>query len=100
MAWRVEPKTGRLFLSLILLTIGLYFLYLLRGLFISFILAVLIIYLIHPLVFAIEKRGTPRVWAILIAYLALFCSCRYIYVWSTPYSETTARPGGNDSSLY
>ena len=84
MAWRIEPKTGRLFLSLILLTIGLYFLYLLRGLFISFILAVLIIYLIHPLVFAIEKRGTPRVWAILIAYLALFFVVAGIFMYGVP----------------
>lgn len=84
MAWWNERKTGRLFLTLVLLGIGLYFLYLLRGLFISFILAVLITYLVYPLVFAMEKKGTPRVWAILVAYLALFFVVAGIFMYGVP----------------
>ncbi|HQD76895.1 MAG TPA: AI-2E family transporter [Bacillota bacterium] len=83
-AWWNDQKTGRLLFLITLLTIGLYILYLLRGLLISFILAVLIVYLIYPLVFAIEKRGTPRVWAILIAYLALFIVVAGIFMYGVP----------------
>lgn len=49
-----------------------YLLYLLRGLFFSFILAVLISYLVNPLVGAISKRGASRSAAILWSFLALF----------------------------
>ncbi|MDD4334787.1 MAG: AI-2E family transporter [Desulfotomaculaceae bacterium] len=49
-----------------------YLLYLLRGLFFSFALAVLLSYMINPLVGAISKRCALRAAAILWAYLALF----------------------------
>lgn len=84
MAWWNEQKTGQLFLTLVLLGIGLYLLYLLRGLFISFILAVLITYIVYPLVFAMEKRGTPRVWAILVAYMALFFVVTGTFMYGVP----------------
>jgi predicted PurR-regulated permease PerM len=84
MAWWKEQKTGRVFLSLILVGIALYFLCLLRGLLPSFILAALITYLVYPLVFAIEKRGTPRVYAILISYLALFFITAGLFMYVVP----------------
>jgi len=72
LAWWKERKILRFFILSALAAAVAYFLYLLRGLFFSFVLAVLLSYLINPLVGAISKRGAPRVAAILWAYLALF----------------------------
>jgi predicted PurR-regulated permease PerM len=72
LAWWKDRKLLRLFILSALVAAVVYFLYLVRGLFFSFALAVLLSYLINPLVDAINKRGAPRVAAILWAYLALF----------------------------
>lgn len=72
LAWWKEKKLLRLLIMSALAVAFVYFLYLLRGLFFSFVLAVLLSYIISPLVSAISKRGAPRVAAILWSYLALF----------------------------
>ena len=71
MTWWKERKTRRLIIFIILALASAYLLYLVRGLLFSFILAAFITYLLNPLVNAMERKGTPRTWAILLAYLAL-----------------------------
>lgn len=55
-----------------------------RGLFFSFALAAFITYLLNPLVTAIERRGTPRTGAILLAYLALLFVAAGIFLYGVP----------------
>ncbi|MDD4168647.1 MAG: AI-2E family transporter, partial [Desulfotomaculaceae bacterium] len=50
----------------------------------SLVLAVLLAYLINPLVSAIEARGTPRYGAILLVYLALFFFFAGIFLYGVP----------------
>ena len=69
--WK-EKRLLRLLILAALAVAVVYLLYLLRGLFFSFALAVLLSYMINPLVGAISKRCAPRAAAILWAYLALF----------------------------
>ncbi|MDD3653527.1 MAG: AI-2E family transporter [Desulfotomaculaceae bacterium] len=84
LSWWQEHKKRKLFF-LICFVLGLvYFLYLLHGLVFSFILAVLLAYLINPLVSAIEARGTPRCGAILLVYLALFFFFAGIFLYGVP----------------
>lgn len=66
-----RPQLYRLILFTLLVFLGKYFFYLLRGLWLSLILALGLVYLLHPLVRKLEQRGTPRVPAILLVYLAL-----------------------------
>nr|WP_282434371.1 AI-2E family transporter [Pelotomaculum sp. FP] len=61
-----------------------YFFYLLKGLMVSFILAALLTYLLNPVVNAIERRGTPRSYAILLAYLALSFVVAGIFLYIIP----------------
>ncbi len=84
LAWWKERKILRFFILSALAVAVAYFLYLLRGLFISLVLAVLLSYLINPLVGAISKRGAPRVAAILWAYLALFLVMAGFFMYGFP----------------
>ncbi|NQS76631.1 MAG: AI-2E family transporter [Peptococcaceae bacterium] len=72
LTWWKEKKLLRYLVPGALAVAVVYLLYLLRGLFFSFILAVLISYLVNPLVGAISKRGASRSAAILWSFLALF----------------------------
>ena len=71
LSWWKNKRLLRLLLLSVLAVAFVYFLYLMRGLFFSFALAILLSYIINPLVNAICQRGAPRVTAILWAYLAL-----------------------------
>ncbi|MFA4885752.1 MAG: AI-2E family transporter [Desulfotomaculaceae bacterium] len=84
MAWWKEKNTWRLLLLITLAVAAACLLYLVRGLFFSFALAALLSYLINPLVVAITRKGTPRVWAILLVYLALFFIVAGILMYGTP----------------
>lgn len=84
LAWWKERKILRFFILSALAAAVAYFLYLLRGLFFSFLLAVLLSYLINPLVGAISKRGAPRVAAILWAYLALLLVMAGFFMYGFP----------------
>lgn len=64
---------------------GLYFLYLVRGIFLSLALAILLVYLINPVVVAVEKKGTPRVWAIAMVYLVLTILFVSLILYGMPY---------------
>lgn len=84
MNWWQERRNRRILFHTVLVLIALYFLYLVRGLFFSFALAAFIAYILSPLVSAIERRGTPRVGAILLAYLALFFVGAAVFLYGVP----------------
>lgn len=84
LAWWKDRKSLRLLIFLALAAAVAYFLYLVRGLFFSFFLAVLLSYLISPLVDAINRRGAPRAAAILWAYLALFLVMAGVFMYGFP----------------
>ncbi|OPX84692.1 MAG: AI-2 transport protein TqsA [Pelotomaculum sp. PtaB.Bin104] len=84
MSWWKESKTKKMFF-LICLALGMgYFFFLIRGMIFSLVLAVLLAYLINPLVCAIEARGTPRSGAILLVYLAMFFFLSGIILYGVP----------------
>ncbi|MCL2335910.1 MAG: AI-2E family transporter [Firmicutes bacterium] len=72
MSWRCGKKNYWIILAAVLTVWMAYFIYLLRGIFLSLILAVVITYLCYPLVRAVERKGLPRTGAIFIVYAALF----------------------------
>lgn len=82
--WWRKKKTYRLAYILVITALGIYFLYLIRGLLLSFLLAVVLSYLLNPVVNAMEKRGTPRVAAILIAYLAVLIMAASLALYGIP----------------
>lgn len=71
MNFSIEKGLPRLIFFILAAMLLVYFFVLLKGLLVSFILAAFLTYLLNPLVNAMERRGTPRVYAILLAYLAL-----------------------------
>lgn len=71
MSYPVKKGLPRLIFFVFAAIVSIYFIYVLKGLMVSFILAALLTYLLNPLVNAIERKGTPRSYAILLAYLAL-----------------------------
>jgi len=81
--WKDE-KTRRLLFFAALTLILAYLFYLVRGLIFSFVLAAFIAYLINPLVNAIQRRGTPRPAAILLAYLALLFVAVGVFLYGVP----------------
>ncbi|GAB6182012.1 AI-2E family transporter [Desulfotomaculum defluvii] len=84
MAWWKEKYTYRyLFLSLLIILI-LYFLYLVRGLFVPFVLAILLVYLLNPLVDRMERRGSSRVVAILTLYLGVIIVITSLFMYGVP----------------
>jgi len=82
--WKENKKIKKLLFFIFLLFGITYFFYLIRGLIFSLGLAVLLAYLLNPLVNAIERKGTPRLWAILLVYLALFFFTVGIFLYGVP----------------
>jgi len=82
--YRTEKGMARLIFFIFTAVLAVYVFYLLRGLMVSFILAILLTYLLNPLVNAIERRGTPRSYAILLAYLALSFLVAGIFLYIVP----------------
>lgn len=60
------------------------FFYLLKGLLLSLVLAVLLTFFFNPLVNTLENRGTPRTGAILLVYLALFFFGAGFFLYGVP----------------
>lgn len=84
----MPPSRTKIYRILVLASLaatGLYFLYLIRGIFLSLALAVLLVYLLSPIVVAVEKKGTPRVWAIAVVYLALTIVVISLILYGMPY---------------
>jgi predicted PurR-regulated permease PerM len=72
LAWWNSQKTYRLVFTFMLTLLIIYFIFLVRGIFLSFMLAVVLAYLLHPLVRMVESRGTGRTMSILLVYLVMF----------------------------
>ncbi|MDF9407814.1 AI-2E family transporter [Pelotomaculum isophthalicicum JI] len=84
MPWWKDDNIKKL---LFLFSVGFlvaYFFYLIKGLIFSLGLAVLLVYLLNPLVSILERRGTPRTGAILLVYLALFFFAAGIFLYGVP----------------
>ena len=65
--WNKRDNFRKVFIVLLAI-ISLYIVFLVRGIFVSFILAVVLVYLFNPLVDRLENRGAGRTWAILLVY--------------------------------
>lgn len=84
MAWWKDKRTYRYLFLATLTGFILYFLYLIRELFLPFILAIVLVYLLNPLVDRMEKRGSPRVTAILILYLGVIIVVLSMLMYGVP----------------
>lgn len=85
MSWWNKKPNYRLFLVLVPVILMLYFIYLIRGIFLSFLLAVVLAYLLHPLVRAVESQGTSRTTSILIVYAAMFIMVAGLVLYGMPH---------------
>lgn len=81
--WKDYPANKVLFLVCAAFLFICFF-YLIKGIFFSLGLAILLTYMLNPLVNVIEKRGTPRAGAILLVYLALFFFAAAIFLYGVP----------------
>ncbi len=68
--WSKRVYHRRLFYGLLIVLV-LLFLYIIRSVLPAFVLAGVLVYLLSPIVDAVEKRGARRVTAILVVYLAM-----------------------------
>ncbi|MTI80084.1 MAG: AI-2E family transporter [Firmicutes bacterium] len=68
----------------LLMLASVFFVYLLRGLFLTFILTLVLVYLLHPLVYLMESRGAPRVVAILLAYTGILIVVAAVLMYGIP----------------
>lgn len=84
MSWWKERRTYRYLFLVLLMGLIIYFLYLVRELFLPFILAIVLVYLLNPLVNRMEKRGTQRVAAILILYLGVIIIVTSLLMYGVP----------------
>lgn len=71
MPWWRRKRNYWIILAAVMAVFMIYFIYLLRGIFLSLILAVVITYLCYPLVQAVENKGLSRTGAIFIVYAAM-----------------------------
>ncbi|MHB8171534.1 MAG: AI-2E family transporter [Thermincolia bacterium] len=70
--WFSEKRTYRLALLVVVPMVGVYFINLVRGILLPFILAFLVAYLLQPMVIFLERRGLTRLLAICAVYLFMF----------------------------
>ena len=81
--WHNQQLMRNTFYILLLIAAAV-FLYLIRGLFITILLSVVLVYLIHPLVKAMEAHGASRVPAIFIAYLGVLIVAAAFLMYGIP----------------
>lgn len=84
MSWWKEKRTYRYLFVTFLIGLVIYFLYLVRGLMLPFVLAIVLVYLLNPLVERMERRGSPRVAAILILYLGVIIVVSSLLMYGVP----------------
>ena len=84
MAWWKDKRTYRYLFLAILTGLILCFLYLTRELFLPFILAIVLVYLLNPLVDRMEKRGSSRVASIFILYLGVIIVVTSLLMYGVP----------------
>lgn len=71
MKWQLEPKFKRRFLLIIFLLFIIYFLYRVRKVFTPFILAIIMAYLLNPLVEQLERLKIKRLYGIILVYITV-----------------------------
>lgn len=81
--WRSGEIYRYIFYGLMLLA-AVAFIYLVRGLLMAFVLTGVLVYLLYPMVRAMENRGTPRVIAILLAYLGVLIIAASVLMYGIP----------------
>jgi len=69
--WLYEKRTYRLALLVVVPLLGIYFIYLVRGILLPFVLAFLVAYLLKPIISFLERRGITRLLAICVVYLSM-----------------------------
>lgn len=84
MEWWRSKRTYRMAVLILVPVLMCYFLYRVRVILLPFILAIIITYLINPLVKVLESRQFPRTVAILIIYLALSVFTGLIIFYAMP----------------
>ena len=85
MSWIRGKKNYWYIMSGVLLALLIYFIYLLRNIFLSLVLAIVLAYLLHPLVQAVEKRGVSRTASILFVYAATFFIAAGLLLYGMPH---------------
>lgn len=70
-SWWKEKTIRRKLFYVLIFTGALYIFYLIRSILPAFLLAGVLVYLLSPLVDAVERRGQKRVSSILVVYLAM-----------------------------
>lgn len=85
LSWWHSKKRHRAVLLAVLAAMLVYFIYLIRGILLSFLLAVVLAYLLHPLVRMVEKRGTSRTVSILIIFIAMFIMVAGLVLYGMPH---------------
>ncbi len=84
MPWWTEKRTYRILFVSLLFALASYFIYLIRGLFLPVALAIVLVYLLNPMVDRMERRGTSRVVAILILYLGVIIIVTSVLMYGIP----------------
>jgi len=82
--WRVKQNYRHIIWAGLAVAL-LYFVYLIRGIFLSLILAVILAYLLHPLVRMVESRGASRTMSIFIVFTAMFFVTAGLVLYGMPH---------------
>jgi len=83
--WWRRKKNYWIIFAAIMAVFMVYFIYLLRGIFLSLILAVVITYLFYPMVRAVENKGVSRTSAIFLVYAAMSFIVAGLLLYGMPY---------------
>ena len=81
---KFTERTRRVLLLIIALLLGVYFLYIVRVILPPFILALVLAYLLNPLVTNLEKKGFDRTLAIIIVYSSVLGVIAFFIVYAFP----------------
>ncbi|WP_031515609.1 AI-2E family transporter [Desulfofalx alkaliphila] len=84
MAFRQSKRIYKYLFFALLLFAGLYFVYLIRGLLLAMVLALILVYLLYPVVRSMEARGTHPVLAILLAYAGVSIVAAAVMMYGIP----------------
>ncbi len=82
--WWKKRSNIRKFFVIVLAAISLFVLYLVRDVAVPFLLALVLFYLLNPIVDRIELQGVKRTWAILIVYLAVTFIVSSVFIFWLP----------------
>lgn len=81
---KFNNRTKRLLILIIVVILGAYFLYTVRIILPPFVLAIVLAYLLNPLVTNLEKKGFDRTLAILVVYATVLVTLTFVIVYAFP----------------